>query len=40
MNENHIIGAMVYRQDYPENITFELLWADDALAADKTLSNL
>jgi ABC-type branched-subunit amino acid transport system substrate-binding protein len=37
VNDNKIIAPWYTDKKIPANITFELLWADDALAADKTL---
>jgi Periplasmic binding protein len=38
VNDNKIIAPWHSDKKIPTNITFELLWADDALAADKTLT--
>jgi len=38
VNDNHMIAPWYPDKTIPENITFEVMWADDALAADKTLS--
>ncbi len=38
VNENHILAPWYTDKTIPENVTFEVMWADDALAADKTLS--
>ncbi|MCX8032200.1 MAG: ABC transporter substrate-binding protein [Thermoleophilia bacterium] len=38
VNDNHIVAPWHQDRTIPANIKFELLWADDALAPDKTLS--
>lgn len=38
VNDNHILAPWHTDRTVPENITFELMWADDALAPDKTLT--
>ena len=38
VNENKILAPWYTDKTIPANITFELLWGDDALAPDKTLS--
>lgn len=37
VNENHILAPWYADRTVPANITFELLWGDDALSPDKTL---
>ncbi len=37
VNENHILAPWYPDKTLPANITFQLLWGDDALAPDKTL---
>lgn len=38
VNENHVIAPWHADRKIPENITFELMWGDDALSPDKTLT--
>ena len=38
VNDNHILAPWATDKVIPANITFELLWGDDALAPDKTLT--
>jgi hypothetical protein len=38
VNDNKVIAPWYTDKKIPDNIKFELLWADDALAADKTLT--
>ena len=38
VNENHILAPWATDKAIPANIKFELLWGDDALAPDKTLT--
>ena len=38
VNENHVLAPWATDQAVPANLTFDLLWADDALAPDKTLT--
>jgi len=38
VNENHILAPWYTDRTIPGNITFELLWGDDALAPDKTVT--
>jgi hypothetical protein len=38
VNDNHMIAPWYTDKAIPENLTFEVKWGDDALAADKTLT--
>jgi hypothetical protein len=38
VNDNHILAPWYQDKVIPSNITFELLWGDDALATDKALT--
>jgi ABC-type branched-subunit amino acid transport system substrate-binding protein len=38
VNDNHILAPWYQDKAIPSNITFELLWGDDALATDKALT--
>ena len=38
VNDNKIVAPWYKDKKIPSNIKFEVLWGDDALAADKTLT--
>jgi hypothetical protein len=38
VNENHVVAPWLADKAIPANIDFELLWGDDALAPDKTVT--
>jgi hypothetical protein len=38
VNDNHILAPWATDQVIPSNITFELVWGDDALAPDKAMT--